>query len=338
MNAIRTAATPIQHPRTTPWLVAGLVLAIFAQPTAPTLAAEPPAKATPVDGRRAYGYLKQLCQIGSRTSGTPGMQQQQELLEKHFKGLGAEVEYQRFQANRHPLTGKPVPMANLIVHWHPDTKRRILLCAHYDTLPLPLADPNPEKRQNGLFVGANDGASGTALLMELGHHIGELDLPLGVDFVFFDGEELVYDMDRDPFFLGSDWFARQYRDNPPPHEYEYGVLLDMIGDARLTIFQEAHSRFWKQTRPLVQEIWSTAKRLGVKEFIPRVGYEVRDDHLPLNQIARIPTIDVIDFQYPDRRNSYWHTTRDTPTHCSADSLQKVGWVMLEWLKGKEISD
>ena len=154
-----------------------------------------------------------------------------------------------------------------------------------------------------------------------------MDSKYGVDFVLFDGEELVYDEQRDPYFLGSTWFARQYAAKPPEHKYRWGVVLDMVGDADLQIYQEQHSVTWRNTRPLVNEIWETAERLGVEEFIPRAGYEVQDDHLPLRNIAKIPTCDIIDFDYPA-----WHTEDDTPQRCSGASLAKVGWVVYEWLK------
>ncbi len=287
------------------------------------------------DGQRAYQYLRKICSFGNRMSGSDGMRLQQELLVKHFTELGAQVDYQRFQLQRHPLTDKPVPMANLIVQWRSDSTERILLCAHYDTRPRPDREPNTRLRRSGVFLGANDGASGTAVLMEMGHHVKNLPDRYGLDFVFFDAEEFVFSR-RDKYFLGSEWFARSYVNRPPKHRYLAGVLLDMVGDAKLSIYQEIHSATWPDTRPLVQEIWGTAKRLGVNEFIPRMGYQVpiRDDHLPLHDIAGIPVIDVIDFHFPDRSNAYWHTTSDTPARCSADSLGKVGWVLQEWLATK----
>lgn len=262
------------------------------------------------------------------------MQQQQQLLEKHFVQLGAKFEYQPFPGKKNPRTGKQVPMANIIVQWNPKASERILLCAHYDTRPLPDRDSNPHRARNGVFLGANDGASGVAVLMEMAHHVGSLPQRYGLDFVFFDAEEFIYDERRDRFFLGSEWFARQYRDNPPNYRYVAGVLLDMVGDAKLTVYQERNSVTWPDTRPIVKEIWNTANRLGIKEFIPRVGYEVRDDHVPLHQIAKIPICDIIDFQYPNRNNTYWHTTADAPGRCSADSLGKVGLVIQEWLTTK----
>jgi Zn-dependent M28 family amino/carboxypeptidase len=265
-------------------------------------------------------------------SGSAGMQRQQELLAKHFNQLGVEVEYQRFEG-KHPLTNEPVPMTNMIVRWFPDRDERILMCAHYDTRPLPEMDIDPRRRQEGVFVGANDGASGVAVLMELGRHVSSMPEQYGLDFAFFDAEELVYGR-RGQYFLGSTHFARQYAKGDRNYEYIAGVLLDMVGDADLTIFQEQYSMAWNDTRPIVQDIWSTAARLGINEFIPRVGYRfpIKDDHLPLNRIGNIPTVDVIDFEYPDPQNSYWHTTQDQPGRCSAASLGKVGLVMLEWLR------
>ncbi|MCA9246480.1 MAG: M28 family peptidase [Planctomycetales bacterium] len=287
----------------------------------------------PFDGQQSYEYLQAICRLGSRVAGTPGMQKQQQLLSEHFTQLGAEVQLQHFRV-RHPLDGKPVAMANLIVEWRPEAKQRILLCAHYDTRPLPDRDPNPVKRRSGVFLGANDGGSGVAVLMELGRHMADYRGSLGVDFCFFDGEELVYDGNRDRYFLGSEWFSRQYVASPPPYRYRQGVLLDMVGDARLGIYQERNSVSWPETRPTVASIWRTAQRLGVKEFIPRVKHEIRDDHLPLRNLAKIPTCDVIDFDYPDEQNRYWHTTQDIPENCSALSLAKVGWVLWEWLKAE----
>ena len=283
----------------------------------------------PFNGQRAYGYLKDICAIGQRVSGTDGMQQQQELLKKHFESLGGRVTMQEFQA-RHPLDGSRVPLANMLVEWHPEKKERILLCCHYDTRPFPDQDPVHPK---GLFLGANDGASGAALLMELANEMSTLKCRYGIDFLLFDGEELVYDGNRDPYFLGSEHFAREYVANPPAHKYRCAVLVDMIGDAQLQIFREVNSMRAIPTRQLVGDIWGVARSLGVKEFVAVTRYEVRDDHLALNNIARIPAIDIIDFEYPRARGeNYWHTTKDVPENCSALSLAKVGWVLKTWLE------
>ncbi len=280
----------------------------------------------PLDALRAYRYLEQICALGPRSSGSSGMQKQQELLHEHFTKLGGTVSLQEFRA-RNPLGNGTVPMANMIVQWHPERKDRILLAAHYDTRPLPDRDPNPQRQRDGIFIGANDGASGVAALMELAHLMPDLDSRYGVDFVLFDGEELVYEEGRDPYCLGSTWFARQYASKSPEHKYHWGVVLDMVGDADLQIFYEQQSHTWRNTRPLVVAIWDTAKRLGVDEFVARPRFLVTDDHVPLRNIAKIPTCDIIDFDYPA-----WHTEADTPRRCSGSSLAKVGWVVYEWLR------
>lgn len=311
------------------WLMALLVPSIcFA--AEPAAGGKPAKPKNPLDGLRAFRYLEQLCDLGPRPSGSEAMQKQQELVREHFEKLGGKVTMQPFKATN-PLGGPAVPMANMIVEWHLERKERILLVAHYDTRPLPDRDPDPRLRREGVFIGANDGASGTALLMELAHLMPELKGPVGVDFLLVDGEELVYVDERDPYFLGSTWFAQQYVRHPPDHKYRWGVVIDMVGDASLQIYQEKFSVTWSDTRPLVKEIWATAGRLGVEEFIPRAGYVVRDDHLPLRNTAKIPTCDIID---APQTYAAWHTTMDTPRRCSPTSLGKVGWVIYEWLKGQ----
>ena len=284
------------------------------------------------DGVACYEALKWVCEFGPRYSGSDGMRKQQEGLIDYFKEMGGKVSRQDFKV-RHPETGGAVKMSNLIVEWHPERSNRILLCAHYDTRPFPDEDPDPRRRRDA-FIGANDGASGVAVLCELARHMPKLSSRYGVDFVLFDGEELIYDRrrDSDRYFLGSKEFARWYAAGKRDYKYRYGVLLDMVGDRTLNLYMEKNSL--KYARGLVQSIWKTAKDLGVNEFIHRSRHEIRDDHLALNQIARIPTCDIIDFDYPrpGARFSYWHTTSDTPDKCSAESLAKVGTVVLAWLK------
>lgn len=275
------------------------------------------------DGDRSFGYLSKVCDIGARISGTEGMDRQQKLILDHFSRLKAGVRFQSFDAP-HPRTGNPVRMNNMIVSWDAEAKERVLLACHYDTRPHADRDPNPRLAAQAAFIGANDGASGVALFMELGNHLRRIKPTYGVDFVFFDGEELVYG-DRDPYFLGSEHFAREYRDNPPAHKYVCGVLVDMIGGKKLQLYQEVNSLDFAPD--ITNSVWRTAKRLNVREFIAKPKHEVRDDHLPLNEIARIPTCDIIDFDY-----AHWHTTRDVPAACSGTSLAKVGRVMLAWLE------
>ena len=299
----------------------------------------------PFDGKLAYGVLKEICEIGGRVSGSEGMEKQQRMLKSYFtkkgKSTEAKVWLQDFKA-RDPRDGKTIDMANLVVEWYPERKERILLCCHYDTRPFPDRDPDPAKRKD-VFLGANDGASGVGLLAAMAKEMTDLkaECNYGVDFVFFDGEEYVFPDGRGgdlgDYFLGSEHFAKDYVANPPAHTYKYAILVDMVGDASLQIFQEQNSL--RNARSLVQSVWRVARKLGVREFIDRPGYEIRDDHLPLIEIAKIPAIDIIDFDYPRPgsrfgRNAaqYWHTTNDKPSNCSALSLAKVGWVIHEWLK------
>lgn len=284
----------------------------------------------PFDGAQAYEYLKQVCELGPRPAGSEAMRAQQDLLMRHFEALGGQVERQEFTVP-HPQTNGKADLCNLVVHWHPERQERILLSAHYDTRPYPDRDP---RRPRGTFIGANDGASGTALLMELGRHMPNLDGRYGVDFVLFDAEELVY-VEGDKYFLGSEHFAMELLRRPPDYKYRFAFVLDMVADADLQIYQERTNLTWKDSRPLLESVWQTAKKLKIKEFIPRGKYELRDDHLALHDIAGIPTCELIDFDYGPPRSGYWHTEADTPDKCSALSLAKVGWVLLDWLQGMQ---
>lgn len=286
----------------------------------------PPA---PLNSNRAMKYLEKICALGSRATGTAGMTKQQLMLQQHFEELGGKVLFQTFM-HRHPQTGQPVEVRNLIVQWHPDRNARVLLSAHYDTRPFPDLDP---KNPKGLFVGANDGASGTALLMELAHAIKDPKITIGVDFVLFDAEELVYG-DRDGVYcIGSEYFARQYISEPPIYQYRSGLLFDMVGDKDLQLYFDETS--FKYAAPLAREVWDIAKALEISEFKARIVHSILDDHVKLNEIARIPTVDLIDFDYPtnaSRTRSYWHTMADTPDKCSGDSITKVAAVAMEWLR------
>ena len=162
---------------------------------------------------------------------------------------------------------------------------------------------------------------------------------MGLMWFFFDAEEFIFDQqrDKDYWFLGSRAFARAYATEKRDYSYKWGILLDMVGDKHLELYQEKNSYNWEDTRPLVKEIWGIAKELGVREFKPYRVHEIRDDHVPLHDEGGIPVIDIIDFDYPRRgtRVNYWHTTKDVLENCSGESLAKVSWVVLEWLKRME---
>ncbi|GAC1473805.1 MAG: M28 family peptidase [Isosphaeraceae bacterium] len=286
------------------------------------------ASPAPIDGKRAYKYLTQLCEIGPRSAGSPANARQREMVSKHFTEMGAKVREQPFTGND-PKTQQPLNMVNLIGSWEPNRTRRIVIGAHYDTRPFPDEDPDSAKRKVP-FIGANDGASGVALLMEIAHHLSKLPTPFGVDLVLFDGEEIVYSQGQfqlGEYFLGSKEFARLYADGVDskelPYRYSAGIVLDMVGDRDLKIDQEEYSL--NLAPGLVREVWAVARSLKATAFRQRKGTAVSDDHLPLNN-AGIPTIDIIDFDYP-----HWHTSEDLPDKCSAASLEQVGRVVTAWL-------
>jgi hypothetical protein len=308
----------------------GIVIVIWIQrirsAEANTAMMGPPA---PIDGGRAYGYLKKICELGPRPAGSEANTRQRKLVSEHFTKLGAKVHEQPFET-RHPLTGERVMMANLVGSWHPERLNRIVIGAHYDTRPHPDQEVDPA-RQNLPFLGANDGASGVALLMELAHHLEKLESQWGVDLVLFDGEELVYGNDprgqAGEYFLGSREFQRLYARHldvgRSKMRYSAGLVLDMIGGKNLRIKQEWYSR---DLHPeLVRSVWGVARQLRAESFLFQVGQAVRDDHLQLID-AGIPTIDIIDFEYP-----FWHKADDLPEKCSAESLAEVGRVITAWL-------
>jgi hypothetical protein len=283
----------------------------------------------PFDGKQAYEYLKQLCDLGPRPSGSSGMAAQQKFLVDYFQKLGATVTKQEFRA-RHPLTGDAVPMTNLLIQWHPDRKERVLLCVHYDTRPFPDRD---RRNPRGTFVGANDGASGVALLMELGKSMPKFQSRYGVDFLLVDGEDLVFwdqatERDTGSYCVGSEYFGRMYAAEPPPYRYRYAVVFDMIAGTNLRLPKELNSVSWADSKPIVNQLWDIAAKLKIREFVPySTLYPITDDHVKLHDVGGIPTCDIINMDYPQ-----WHTEADDPAHCSPLSLAKVGWVAQEWLK------
>jgi glutaminyl-peptide cyclotransferase len=283
-----------------------------------------PVKPADFDAQRALGYLEALCKIGPRISGSAGMKKQQDLLEKHFKDSGGTITWQRFTAiQRSDPRRQPVPMANLLVSWHPDRDRRVLLCSHYDTRPL--ADQERDSRDwRKPFLSANDGGSGVALLMELAHAMKDMKINVGVDFVFFDGEEYVFERD-DEYFFGSKHFGREYRKARGKPYYGAAVLLDMVGGKKPHFPIDPYS--WEHASDLVRAIWSIAGELKCSAFdAESVGPNMLDDHVALNQNG-IPAIDIIDSRYP-----HWHRLSDTPENCSGESLEQVAKVLSVWLQ------
>jgi glutaminyl-peptide cyclotransferase len=282
----------------------------------------PEAGPAPFDPERAMGYLKDVCKLGPRPSGSDGMKKQQELLEAHFKKHGGEVRWQRFEAKQRSQKAK-TPMANLVVRWNPDAKRRVILCTHYDTRPVADQEPDPRKWRDG-FVGANDGGSGVALLMELGHAMKDLKTAAGVDFVFFDGEEFIHERD-DAYFFGSRHFAEAYRkEKDRKYTYTAAVLLDMVAGKKASFPVEGNS--WFLAGALVREVWGIADEQKCGLFEQREGRVIDDDHVPLNR-AGIPAVDIIDLEY-----RHWHRLSDVPENCSGETMEQVARVVSVWVQ------
>jgi hypothetical protein len=282
-------------------------------------------KPAPFDGKRAMKYLQSICDLGPRMSGTKGMRQQQELIKKHFEDLGAKVTFQTFEAKQNSVKGK-VEMSNIIVSFQPEKKKRVILCSHYDTRPIADQEPDPRDWRKP-FVSANDGGSGVALMMEMANHMKDLKTNVGVDFVIFDGEEYIFVAEggmRDRYFIGSEYFAENWRKDKNRCDYVAAILLDMIAGKTLSLPVEVNS--FRRNPKLCEEVWGIAREQNAKSFIWTKGHEVQDDHLALQKVG-IPAIDIIDFDY-----IFWHKLADTPAACSASSFEQVANVLGVWMQ------
>jgi len=282
----------------------------------------PPKPSDRFDGKNAHKYIVDLCKLGPRLTASKPMQRQQQILKDHFEKLGFEVEFQKFSA-RQPSRAESFPCVNLLAKFHPDRPKRVLLSCHYDTRPIADREP-PLSTRRGQFIGANDAAASVALLMELGRLLPNLPLEVGVDFVFFDAEEFIYDTSRDQYFIGSEEFVRNLLADGGKGRYAKVLNLDMVAGKDLQLHPDVDSSV--RAGVLVAEVWGIAKELGVSEFDPEPKHQVRDDHEPFLN-AGINAADLIDFDY-----AHWHKLSDTPQNCSAESMEKVAAVLVEWLK------
>lgn len=277
----------------------------------------------PFDSTRALKDIAAVCAIGTRVSGSAGMQKQQDMLEKHFKAQGLEVSFQKFQGTR-KSTRTTVEMANLVARINPGKTSRVVICTHYDTRPRADQETDRAKR-DAPFLSANDGASGVAFLMELARHAKAIKCVHGIDLVCFDGEEFVLEQE-DEYFHGSRHFVTRARfEAQRGVKYRCAVLLDMIAGRNPRFPIEQNS--WYMAPRLVEEIYTTAMEIKAGSFQANrySSTPVEDDHVPLNK-GGIPAIDIIDFDYP-----HWHRVTDTPENCHPEGLDQVARVLVAWL-------
>ena len=284
-----------------------------------------PAAVPVFDGKRAFDYLLAQTNFGPRNPGSMGHSACLKYLHDELSKYADAVSLQQFTAR--DGKGNEQKLTNVIASFNLQTTYRVLLSAHWDTRPWADQDPNPANH-NKPILGANDGASGVAILLEIARHLKASPPPVGVDIVLFDGEDLGRTGSLDFFALGSKYFAAN---KPSGFQPRFGINLDMVGDKQLTIDREQNSdRFAPDINDMV---FAVAKELGITQFDPRRGDEIYDDHLPLNHVG-IRTINLIDFNYPDETNKHWHTLEDTPDKCSLESLEAVGKVVMQVIYAK----
>lgn len=271
------------------------------------------------DGANAFRYLTDQVNFGPRVSGTKAHDLCRDYLVREMQKSAEAVNLQPFTIRGYD--GSSIHYSNIISSFNLKATTRILLLAHWDSRPW--AD---EEADSSLWSqpvpGANDGASGVAVLLEIARHLKASPPGVGVDILFTDGEDYGRHNDRAGFLHGARHFASNL---PPGYRPVFGILLDMVGDASLVLPREQHSIDFAPD--VVDLVWSTAARLGYTQFVDAAQGRVTDDHLPLNA-AGIRTIDIIDFDYPDESNRYWHTLEDTPDKCSPESLEAVGSVVM----------
>ena len=268
------------------------------------------------DSASAFDFLQQQVDIGHRYPGSPEHRQLQRYLVDRLDEFGANVSLQPFEAVL--TTGDTLSLINIIGNYNMKAPKRIMLAAHYDTRPFADRDPDPANRDKPI-AGANDGASGVAVLLEIARLLGEYEPSVGVDIVLFDGEDYGREGSAIDFCLGSAHFARRLKGYRP----SAAIVIDMIGDSDLEIMMEGYSR--AASPVLLGELFDIAEELGYEQFKRKKMGAIIDDHLPLIQ-AGINAVDLIDFDY-----EYWHTLEDTPDKCSPGSLEAVGRVLMHYI-------
>jgi hypothetical protein len=278
----------------------------------------------------AFALLQKQVSFGPRIPNTPAHRAAGDFIVSRLKSLGAVTTIQQFQATTYD--GQVLQLRNIIGSFRPEIQKRVVLAAHWDTRPFSDKDANAPQKP---FDGANDGASGVAVLLELARHLSQSP-NTGIDLMFFDGEDWGYDGTPAPplpngldswWCLGSQHWARH--PHKPGYKAYYGILLDMVGGREARFFREGTSQFYAPK--LVDRVWSAAARLGYSStFIAINQVSITDDHLFVNQIANIPMIDIVPY---DPNYGYFgtfhHTQQDNLDVIDKATMEKVGTVVLD---------
>jgi Zn-dependent M28 family amino/carboxypeptidase len=256
------------------------------------------------DSARAFKHLEEVVAIGPRPAGSPALAKTREYIKKELASFGLSVDEQRFEG-RTPIG--PIPMINLRARI-PGSGRgpRLIVAGHYDT----------KLFRDSTFVGANDGGSSTAFLIELARVLAPRTSGVPIEILFFDGEEAVVEWQGTDNTYGSRYYVEEARRDGTLKDIGALVLVDMIGERNVRLLRESQSTPW-----LTDIIWNRARAMGRREFVDQ-STEISDDHVPF-LAAGVPAVDLIDLDYPE-----WHTPQDTIDRTSAASLQAVGDVLL----------
>lgn len=286
----------------------------------------------------AYAFTQAQCDFGPRAMNTEGHDRCGSWIVNKFRQYGCVVTSLR--ADLKGYDGTVLKSQNIWARIHPERTERILLCAHWDSRPWADNDPDSANWHKPILA-ANDAASGVAVMLEIARLLQrDTTLRVGVDFVCFDAEDwgtpqwAESEGGDNSWALGAQYFAANL---PYGFHVRYGILLDMVGGEGARFYKEGMSM---QFAPeIVKKVWRAARKAGYGNFFPRQeGGMVTDDHIPLNQTAHIPTIDIIPF-YPDCAQSSfgptWHTLNDNMEHISRNTLKAVGQTMIQVIYTEE---
>jgi len=279
------------------------------------------------NGNAAFTHLVAQCDFGPRNPGSVGHQKALDYFLNVLATLADTVSTQSFTEVM-PRSKQKVEMHNIIAQFNPKAKKQIMISAHWDTRPW--GDRSLSiMRKDQPILGANDGASGVAILLELAKVLHDNPQKIGVNLVLFDAEDFGSSGDSWSYCKGSQYFAK----NLPITLPDYAINLDMVGDANLEIYIERIS--YKQNPSLVLELWGLAEELKLSGFKKMAYHSIFDDHVPLYELAGIPAVDIIDFDYPDEKTNYHHTYNDIVENCSPESLRQVGTLMVHHIYNQQ---